>query len=88
MSQLNPDAKEFVPVSPTRTAVSPAPNFNPDLLDDPLVARSPRRAVAMDIDVPSPVEFQSEMKQRPSELFDDFKSDIESQNQNVMNCVI
>lgn len=87
MSQLNPDAKEFVPVSPTRTnAVSPVPNFNRDVVDDALVARSPRRAMPMDTNVPSPEEFCRGIKQRPSELFEDLEKGIDNennQNQNV-----
>lgn len=78
MSQLNPDAKEFIPVSPTRNTVSPT--YNRDVMDDLLIAQSPRRAVPMDISVPSPVEFQYEVKQRPSEVFEELNKGHDNQN--------
>lgn len=66
MSQLNPDAAEFVPVSPTRNLTSPACAA---LINDPVIAQSPRRASGnMDISVPNPQEFESEVKSRPSEV--------------------
>lgn len=77
MSQLNPDAAEFVPISPTRNMTSPT--FNREILEDKLLAQSPRRAVPMDINVPSSIEFESEVKQRPSEVFDEYGHE----NQNV-----
>lgn len=80
MSQLNPDAAEFVPVSPTRAVASPT--YVPEL-DDKLLAQSPRRALPMDINVPSPVEFQSEVKNRPSEVFDEFDK-CETQNVRIL----
>lgn len=76
-SLLNPDAKEFVPVSPQRTSVtSPFGNgLHPramDLMDDDVVSQSPRKgsAVAMednDIELPAENDF-TEISQRPSEL--------------------
>lgn len=81
MSQLNPDAAEFVPVSPTRNVSSPA--FN--ILDDKVVTQSPRRALPMDINLPSPVEFQSEVKQRPSEVFEEYEN---HENKNVSHIYI
>lgn len=80
-SQLNPDAKEFVPVSPQRTSVS-SPFGNGggagihgrlDLMDDDIVSQSPRKGsgIVMDDDnivLPAENEFKSEISQRPSEL--------------------
>ncbi|XP_069704947.1 platelet binding protein GspB-like isoform X3 [Periplaneta americana] len=58
-SQLNPDAAEFVP-SPTQLMPS---------MEEVLLAQSPRKGVPMeDISVPSQIEFQHEVSQRPSEL--------------------
>jgi protein phosphatase 1E len=58
-SQLNPDAAEFVP-SPTQTMPS---------MEEILLARSPSKGVPMeDITIPSQLEFQNEVSQRPSEL--------------------
>ena len=42
MSQLNPDAAEFVPISPTGNLTSPIPG---GLLNDPVISQSPRRFV-------------------------------------------
>lgn len=59
MSQLNPDAAEFVPVSPTCLA----------LMNDQVIAQSPKKANAnIDISVPNLQEFESEVKRRPSEV--------------------
>lgn len=78
-SQLNPDAKEFVPTSPQRTTpLSPFSNGTgasiinnrPDLLDDDVVSQSPRKGVTPlmdDIVLPSENDF-SEISKRPSEL--------------------
>lgn len=63
MSQLNPNAAEFVPVSPTRSIPSPACR----LLHDPVIAQSPKRPSEIDISVPNPQEFENEVKSRPSE---------------------
>lgn len=75
-SQLNPDAKEFVPVSPQRTSVS-SPFGNGihnriDLLDDDVVSQSPRKGSAIvmddkDIILPAENDF-TEISQRPHEL--------------------
>lgn len=75
-SQLNPDAKEFIPVSPQRTSVS-SPFGNGihnrlDLMDDDVVSQSPRKASAIvmddkDIVLPAENDF-TEISQRPSEL--------------------
>lgn len=79
MSQLNPDAAEFVPVSPTRVVGSPT--FVPDL-DDKILAQSPMRSgdAPMDINIPSSVEFESEIKSRPSEVNDEFDKSENTQN--------
>lgn len=59
MSQLNPDAAEFVPVSPTCLA----------LMNDQVISQSPKKAnVNTDISVPNLQEFESEVKKRPSEV--------------------
>jgi hypothetical protein len=58
-SQLNPDAAEFVP-SPTQTMPS---------VEEVLLAQSPSKGMPMeDITIPSQLEFQHEVSQRPSEL--------------------
>lgn len=59
MSQLNPDAAEFVPVSPTCLA----------LINDQVISQSPKKGNPdIDISVPNPQEFESEVKKRPSEV--------------------
>lgn len=76
--QLNPDAAEFVPTSPPPSApLSPFSNGTaaiyanrPDLLDDDLLAQSPRKNAAPpmeDFALPSENDF-SEISKRPSEL--------------------
>lgn len=66
-SQLNPDAEEFVPVSPTRNIASPACQA---LINDHIISQSPTRYVgnSMNINVPSLQEFEAEVKSRPSEV--------------------
>lgn len=77
MSQLNPNAAEFVPISPTRTA-SPPPCVNM-LKNDPVLAQSPREAPKVsDIKVPELTEFVSEIKTRPCELFSNGHQDEEN----------
>ncbi|PSN38023.1 hypothetical protein C0J52_24137, partial [Blattella germanica] len=59
-SQLNPDAAEFVP--------SPPPQLMPKV-EDILLAESPKKGIPMEnIAVPTHLEFQTEISQRPSEL--------------------
>ncbi|KAL1497589.1 hypothetical protein ABEB36_008523 [Hypothenemus hampei] len=65
MSQLNPNAAEFVPVSPTRSIPSPVCRA---LIDDEVIAQSPKRPGRVDINVPSETEFEFEVKSRPSEV--------------------
>lgn len=77
-SKLNPEAKEFVPVSsPTRSnptsPVANAPSMVPNsfsVLDDTVVAQSPKKfTTTMDnIDLPAEDDFQHEMHRRPHEL--------------------
>lgn len=78
-SKLNPEAKEFVPISsPTRSnptsPVANAPSMLPNsylmLDDDTVVAQSPKKcSTTMDnIDVPEEDAFQHEMNNRPHEL--------------------
>ncbi|XP_055642621.1 mucin-4-like [Toxorhynchites rutilus septentrionalis] len=78
-SKLNPEAKEFVPISsPVRSSPSsPVSNMptsiqNPFLMigDDKVVAQSPKKGVnVMDnIDLPEENDFQHEMDIRPHEL--------------------
>lgn len=70
MSQpLNPNAAEFVPVSP----VSPqreitSPIFR-NIIDDRVLSQSPKRGERFNVDkVPSSLEFNTEIKDRPSDL--------------------
>lgn len=68
MSQLNPNAAEFVPVSPTRSIPSPACR---NLINDEIIAQSPQRATVqkdLDINLPNPQEFEKEIKSRPSDV--------------------
>ncbi|RZC38159.1 hypothetical protein BDFB_004562, partial [Asbolus verrucosus] len=70
MSQLNPNAAEFVPVSPTRSIPSPACRA---LLNDSVIAQSPKRPSDIDINLPNPQEFEKEVKSRPSD-FDSYSN--------------
>lgn len=83
-SQLNPDAKEFVPVSPTRSNGMESPPFtngggfiNPvnaifgQLEKDSVVAQSPRKgdfSSMEDVQVPTENEFDTEADRRPHEV--------------------
>lgn len=72
MSQLNPDAAEFVPVSPTCLA----------LMNDQVIAQSPKKGNSnIDISVPNLQEFESEVKKRPSEVL--FSNGHESESVSV-----
>lgn len=81
MSQLNPDAKEFVPVSPVRVQgfmQSSPPESSMSLLnpmlnlgEDSLVSQSPRKGdtqVMEDISVPTEKDFDIEAESRPHEI--------------------
>lgn len=65
MSQLNPNAAEFVPVSPTRSIPSPACRA---LLNEQVLAESPKRATEIDINLPNQQDFEKEVKSRPSDF--------------------
>lgn len=67
MSQLNPDAAEFVPVSPTRSFASPVCSA---LINEQVLAQSPQRCsgTVNDIKLPDLQEFETEVKSRPSEM--------------------
>lgn len=72
-SKLNPEAKEFVPVSSPTSPVANAPSMIPNsflmLDDDTVVAQSPKKFTTMDnIDVPAEDDFQHEMNNRPHEI--------------------
>jgi hypothetical protein len=81
-SQLNPDAKEFVPTSPVRsTNQSPFNLLNQNgaslnthqpayLFDeDNIIAQSPRKGTPMDdITLPAETDFDIEISRRPAEL--------------------
>lgn len=91
---LNPDAAEFVPLSPTSSKKSFDADENPTspltdvtnevrklLLNDEIVASSPLKGQekSLDaIDVPSLNDFASEIRKRPSNIMPDFDSDSES----------
>lgn len=86
-SQLNPDAKEFVPTSPQRTTPTSSPFNNGNgtngnqllrqhlLIDDDCVlAQSPRKGAAKTMDnitLPSEVDFDDEITKRPQEFEED-----------------
>ncbi|CAH1154033.1 unnamed protein product, partial [Phaedon cochleariae] len=65
MSQLNPNAAEFVPVSPTRSIPSPS---SCRLMNDLVLAQSPKRPMNIDIKVPRKADFDREVKSRPSDV--------------------
>lgn len=69
MSQLNPNALEFVPTSPQREVASPIYRA---LKDDQVISQSPKRVVSNDIDikVPKRKAFEREIKSRPSDVQD------------------
>lgn len=66
MSQLNPNAAEFVPVSPTRSIPSPLCR---SLMNDEVISQSPVRAQHdIEINLPNQSDFDNEVKSRPSEV--------------------
>lgn len=76
-SQLNPDAKEFVPTSPVRsTPLSPLNNGGgllQVLNNDRILAQSPRKngSTPMDIiDMPSEDDFINDIEKRPADVDD------------------
>lgn len=81
MSMLNPDAKEFVPISPTRSNGPLSPPLNGEMnpvnpllstfVDDAVMAQSPRKGEFQpmeDVTVPSELDFGSEADVRPHEF--------------------
>lgn len=68
MSQLNPNAAEFVPISPTRAMSPPVCSA---LKNDSILAQSPKQPPKgeVDINVPQLEEFVTEVQSRPSEIF-------------------
>ncbi|KAF2899445.1 hypothetical protein ILUMI_06730 [Ignelater luminosus] len=84
MSQLNPNAAEFVPISPKRNAASPTYQ---NLIDDSVIAQSPRRIMNndlnVDISVPNPQEFECEIKSRPSDVQECANGDDEEHTQKL-----
>uniref|UniRef100_A0A182QQR8 Ataxin-2 C-terminal domain-containing protein n=1 Tax=Anopheles farauti TaxID=69004 RepID=A0A182QQR8_9DIPT len=78
--QLNPDAKEFVPVTglPVAAEVGAKMHENIKMRDDAIVAQSPRKgsmASMEDLDVPAETVFQTEMDKRPHE-FEEFGANV------------
>ncbi|XP_049285063.1 serine-rich adhesin for platelets-like [Anopheles funestus] len=70
--QLNPDAKEFVPVTGSIAGEMNAKlHENIKLRDDAIVSQSPRKGTMSsmeDLDVPAETVFQTEMDKRPHEF--------------------
>lgn len=89
MSQLNPDAKEFIPISPTRSNGPLSPPLNGEMnpvntllgnfvAEDTVVSQSPRKGEFQpmeDMFVPSERDFDNEANTRPHEfdLLDSFQ---------------
>jgi Ataxin-2 C-terminal region len=75
-TQLNPDAKEFIPISPTRSSngmMSPPlnPVLNSIAIEDAVVSQSPRKGEYQpmeDLLVPSELDFDNEADARPHEV--------------------
>ncbi|KAL3269992.1 hypothetical protein HHI36_009049 [Cryptolaemus montrouzieri] len=68
MSQLNPNAAEFVPISPTRNVASPLGRV---LSDDLVLSQSPKKPPSneeLDLNIPSPVDFENDISQKPHEI--------------------
>lgn len=89
-SQLNPDAKEFVPTSPSPTNTTPINNIDVNdiaatmvarlNLEDELVAQSPRKGskceeMMVDVPVPEENDFLDDIAQRPADLDSTVMSD-------------
>uniref|UniRef100_A0A182P4F2 Ataxin-2 C-terminal domain-containing protein n=1 Tax=Anopheles epiroticus TaxID=199890 RepID=A0A182P4F2_9DIPT len=70
--QLNPEAKEFVPVSgPVGGEMNAKLHENIKMRDDAIVSQSPRKGTMSsmeDLDVPAEKVFQTEMDKRPHEF--------------------
>ncbi|XP_057667078.1 titin-like isoform X1 [Diorhabda carinulata] len=85
MSQLNPNAAEFVPVSPTRSVPSPSCRM---LINDQIVSQSPKKANDVDISVPNPKEFENEVKSRPSEIDANGHAESSDLNTDLMDNIL
>ena len=79
--QLNPDAKEFIPISPTRNNGMMSPPLNPKLnsivIEDAVVSQSPRKGehqLMEDVLIPSEMDFDSEANERPHEVENNVES--------------
>lgn len=79
--QLNPDAAEFVPISPTRNNGMMSPPMNPKLnsivIEDAVVSQSPRKGEHQpmeDVLIPSEMDFDSEANERPHEVENNVES--------------
>lgn len=85
---LNPDAAEFVPVSPTSvkstdgtessTFTHLAPDVRERLLNDDFVASSPLKGHEKsmeNVEVPTLNDFDKEIRKRPSNIMPDFNAD-------------
>nr|CAI5835908.1 unnamed protein product [Callosobruchus analis] len=81
MSQLNPNAAEFVPVSP---ATSPTEGPTSRFLEDDIIAQSPKRPMNLDR-VVNAKQFEQEVKSRPSELDDSFCSNGHAENEHNLS---
>lgn len=72
MSQLNPDAAEFVPFSPTKNIASPLGRVLG--AEDPIISQSPKKAAEVDFFVPNSADFEKEVKTKPHEVEDEAPS--------------
>ena len=86
-SQLNPEAKEFVPISPILSnPTSPVNTMAPvnpqlNLPDDSVISQSPRKGASATLDIanlPSENEFDIEISKRPHELEEPEKTNGEN----------
>lgn len=88
-SQLNPDAKEFVPTTPPPHSASPKspmantnggipPSFLSSIENDSVIAQSPRKGVPQqpmdNIQLPSENDFDEEISSRPHEVEDEIEN--------------
>lgn len=88
-SQLNPDAKEFVPTTPPPHSASPKspmantnggipPSFLSSIENDSVIAQSPRKGVPQEpmdnIQLPSENDFDEEISSRPHEVEDEIEN--------------
>lgn len=70
MSQLNPDAAEFVPISPVRSATSPTEqgeNICSLQFSDTIISQSPKKPKEIAA-LPNSFDFLNDVSQKPSEM--------------------